>query len=136
MIHQSKISQFCLHYGISIVLIAMFVCVISILQAIEINNKVQVEMVYEHDGSVYCYIPKASEGIIRRDSFVLYTEDVSPMTLGIACVESRGAHLICKVVLPTSPVADVLYRERKVTGYILAGKMRLSDLIFHKWADR
>ena len=43
MIHQSKISQFCLHYGISIVLIAMFVCVISILQAIEINNKVQVE---------------------------------------------------------------------------------------------
>lgn len=128
MINRQYFSKFFLHYGISTVLVIMFISVMYILRVIEINNKVQADLILEHDGNYYCYI---SQNIIseKQDTVVFYISDADSINLIIL---EREKNRVYKVYV-LGKKEKVFSNGRKVVGYIVIGKTKLTDLIFQKW---
>lgn len=128
MMYRQYISKFFLHYGISTVLAIMFFSIMYILRVIEINNKVQADLILEHDGNCYCYI---SQNIIseKQDSISFYISDKDSIHL---IISGREKNCIYKVDV-LGKKEKTFAKGRRVVGYIVTGKTKLTDLIFQKW---
>ena len=46
--------RYMLRYGMSVILLVLFAFMGYVLNAIEIDNKVTVDVIMEHDGNLYC----------------------------------------------------------------------------------
>ena len=134
---KNRLYQFLLHYGISAILGVMFVAVIGMLQLIEIDEKAAVDVVREHDGRCYCYVPRSVRLEAGRETLQVALYGGERLRLEIREWEETPAYVVCRVEPQEGaslPIASA--GERKLTGYVVTGKVRLWDLLFSKWINK
>lgn len=133
---RNRMFGFFLHYGISVVLVVMLVSIAYMMQVIEIDNKIQVDVVYEHDGKCYCYLPKDVYCVRDKNLPVCFGEGDTEVLIVLE-TSVEGQYLVCCVDFPASFDNRLrLVRNRKATAYISRGKERVFDLVFKKWFDK
>lgn len=64
--------RYMLRYGMSVILLVLFAFMGYVLNAIEIDNKVTVDVIMEHDGNLYSYVPN---GVTMGKHVVVQTTD-------------------------------------------------------------
>lgn len=131
------IYRFLLHYGISTVLLIMLVAILYMMRVIGISNKVSVD-IYADTAYGYCaYLPVTSDlALYEGDTLVVSTGegDMSVRFL-IEQTTMEPSYLVCRM----SPISDEAEMTRafggntRLTGYVFAEKIQLSQLIFRKW---
>lgn len=123
--------SFMLHHGISVVLLVLFVAIVHMTRSIEIENRIPVEIIHEHDGKFYCYLSRSDgEGFAAKTLSVSIGEDVT-MELRVLDVSQEGRYVVYSVDVVTA--RECLLQNRKVTAYIKNGKSKVFDLVFQKW---
>lgn len=133
---RDKVFGCLLHYGMSAVLAAMLVSISYMLQVIEIDNKLQVDVIFEHDGKCYCYLPKDACRVRGNYLPVFFVGD-NMEQLKVLNAYAEGQYWVCCVELPASKSArSYLTTNRKVTAYVKVGKQKVIDLVFNKWFDK
>lgn len=133
---RNKIFFFFLHYGISFVLVVMFVSIVYVTQVIEINNKTQVDMIYEHDGNCYCYLPKTERYSVKDNILYVCSGENGMEQLRILDITECGQYIVCWIEFPSGASRSDLIKNRKVTIYIKKEKIKIYDLIFGKWFEK
>lgn len=131
------IYRFLLHYGISTVLLIMLVAILYMMRVIGISNKVSVD-IYADTAYGYCaYLPVTSDLALHEgDTLAVSTGggDTS-VRFRIEQTTVEPSYFVCRM----SPVSDNAEMTRafggntRLTGYVFAEKIQLSQLIFRKW---
>lgn len=134
---RSRVRHFFLHYGISTILFIMFVAVVYMLQILKIDEKVAVDIIQEHDGKYYCYVPSSVRFDENCDSIAINMYEGYNLSLYIIDWEKEKNFTVCRVKLHSNQESKKLFAQgRKITGYWVVGKIRLGDLVFSKWMDK
>lgn len=136
MIKKHSIYKFFLHYGMSTVLIVMFITIVYMLQTIEISNRVNVDIYINTDKEYYVYIPKNNTIHLEKNSLLpIRVQDNSELIFKILHIKEETSYVVCclKPVSNEETLHHYFEGNTRLTGYVFANKIKLSDLIFNKW---
>lgn len=123
--------RFLLRYGMSAILLVLFVFMGYVLNVIEIDDKVTVDVVWEHDGKLYCYVPG---GVVLDKRVVVQTADGDSLSFSAERLQ------VCRNFTVYALRADSVKRfseknDRKISGTVRIGKIKLVHLVFRKWTN-
>lgn len=123
--------RYMLRYGMSVILLVLFAFMGYVLNAIEIDNKVTVDVIMEHDGNLYCYVPN---GITMDKHVVVQTTDGKNLSFSF---ERQQVYKNYTVYVLESDSTMQFHNEsdRKISGTVKIGKIKLVNLVFRRWTN-
>lgn len=123
--------RYMLRYGMSVILLVLFAFMGYVLNAIEIDNKVTVDVIMEHDGNLYCYVPN---GITMGKHVVVQTTDGKDLSFSFERQQVYKNYTVY-VLESDSTMQFPNESDRKITGTVKIGKIKLVNLVFRRWTN-
>ena len=123
--------RYMLRYGMSVILLVLFAFMGYVLNAIEIDNKVTVDVIMEHDGNLYCYVPN---GITMGKHVVVQTTDGKDLSFSFERQQVYKNYTVY-VLESDSTMQFPNESERKISGTVKIGKIKLVNLVFRRWTN-
>lgn len=123
--------RYMLRYGMSVILLVLFAFMGYVLNAIEIDNKVTVDVIMEHDGNLYCYVPN---GITMGKHVVVQTTDGKNLSFSFERQQVYKNYTVY-VLESDSTMQFPNESDRKITGTVKIGKIKLVNLVFRRWTN-
>lgn len=123
--------RYMLRYGMSVILLVLFAFIGYVLNAIEIDNKVTVDVIMEHDGNLYCYVPN---GITMGKHVVVQTTDGKDLSFSFERQQVYKNYTVY-VLESDSTMQFPNESDRKISGTVKIGKIKLVNLVFRRWTN-
>lgn len=123
--------RYMLRYGMSVILLVLFAFMGYVLNAIEIDNKVTVDVIMEHDGNLYCYVPN---GITMGKHVVVQTTDGKDLSFSFE-IQQVYKNYTVYVLESDSTMQFPNESDRKISGTVKIGKIKLVNLVFRRWTN-
>lgn len=123
--------RYILRYGMSVILLVLFAFMGYVLNAIEIDNKVTVDVIMEHDGNLYCYVPN---GITMGKHVVVQTTDGKDLSFSFERQQVYKNYTVY-VLESDSTMQFPNESDRKISGTVKIGKIKLVNLVFRRWTN-
>lgn len=123
--------RYMLRYGMSVILLVLFAFMGYVLNAIEIDNKVTVDVIMEHDGNLYCYVPN---GITMGKHVVVQTTDGKDLSFSFERQQVYKNYTVY-VLESDSTMQFPNESDRKISGTVKIGKIKLVNLVFRRWTN-
>lgn len=123
--------RYMLRYGMSVILLVLFAFMGYVLNAIEIDNKVTVDVIMEHDGNLYCYVPN---GITMGKHVVVQTTDGKDLSFSFERQQVYKNYTVY-VLESDSTMQFRNESDRKISGTVKIGKIKLVNLVFRRWTN-
>lgn len=123
--------RYMLRYGMSVILLVLFAFMGYVLNAIEIDNKVTVDVIMEHDGNLYCYVPN---GITMGKHVVVQTTDGEDFSFSFERQQVYKNYTVY-VLQSDSTMQFPNESDRKISGTVKIGKIKLVNLVFRRWTN-
>lgn len=123
--------RYMLRYGMSVILLVLFAFMGYVLNAIEIDNKVTVDVIMEHDGNLYCYVPN---GITMGKHIVVQTTDGKNLSFSFERQQVYKNYTVY-VLESDSTMQFPNESDRKISGSVKIGKIKLVNLVFRRWTN-
>ena len=123
--------RYMLRYGMSVILLVLFAFMGYVLNAIEIDNKVTVDVIMEHDGNLYCYVPN---GITMDKHVVVQTTDGKNLSFSFERQQVYKNYTVY-VLESDSTIQFPNESDRKISGTVKIGKIKLVNLVFRRWTN-
>lgn len=123
--------RYMLRYGMSVILLVLFAFMGYVLNAIEIDNKVTVDVIMEHDGNLYCYVPN---GITMGKHVVEQTTDGKNLSFSFERQQVYKNYTVY-VLESDSTMQFPNESDRKISGTVKIGKIKLVNLVFRRWTN-
>lgn len=123
--------RYMLRYGMSVILLVLFAFMGYVLNAIEIDNKVTVDVIMEHDGNLYCYVPN---GITMDKHVVVQTTDGKDLSFSFERQQVYKNYTVY-VLESDSTMQFPNESDRKISGTVKIGKIKLVNLVFRRWTN-
>lgn len=123
--------RYMLRYGMSVILLVLFAFMGYVLNAIEIDNKVTVDVIMEHDGNLYCYVPN---GIMMGKHVVVQTTDGKDLSFSFERQQVYKNYTVY-VLESDSTMQFPNESDRKISGTVKIGKIKLVNLVFRRWTN-
>lgn len=123
--------RYMLRYGMSVILLVLFAFMGYVLNAIEIDNKVTVDVIMEHDGNLYCYVPN---GITMGKHVVVQTTDGKDLSFSFERQQVYKNYTVY-VLESDSTMHFPNESDRKISGTVKIGKIKLVNLVFRRWTN-
>lgn len=123
--------RYMLRYGMSVILLVLFAFMGYVLNAIEIDNKVTVDVIMEHDGNLYCYVPN---GITMGKHVVVQTTDGKDLSFSFERQQVYKNYTVY-VLESDSTMQFPDESDRKISGTVKIGKIKLVNLVFRRWTN-
>lgn len=123
--------RYMLRYGMSVILLVLFAFMGYVLNAIEIDNKVTVDVIMEHDGNLYCYVPN---GITMGKHVVVQTTDGKDLSFSFEKQQVYKNYTVY-VLESDSTMQFPNESDRKISGTVKIGKIKLVNLVFRRWTN-
>ena len=123
--------RYMLRYGMSVSLLVLFAFMGYVLNAIEIDNKVTVDVIMEHDGNLYCYVPN---GITMGKHVVVQTTDGKDLSFSFERQQVYKNYTVY-VLESDSTMQFPNESDRKISGTVKIGKIKLVNLVFRRWTN-
>lgn len=123
--------RYMLRYGMSVILLVLFAFMGYVLNAIEIDNKVTVDVIMEHDGNLYCYVPN---GITMGKHVVVQTTDGKELSFSFERQQVYKNYTVY-VLESDSTMQFPNESDRKISGTVKIGKIKLVNLVFRRWTN-
>lgn len=123
--------RYMLRYGMSVILLVLFAFMGYVLNAIEIDNKVTVDVIMEHDGNLYCYVPN---GITMGKHVVVQTTDGKDLSFSFERLQVYKNYTVY-VLESDSTMQFPNESDRKISGTVKIGKIKLVNLVFRRWTN-
>ena len=123
--------RYMLRYGMSVILLVLFAFMGYVLNAIEIDNKVTVDVIMEHDGNLYCYVPN---GITMGKHVVVLTTDGEDLSFSFERQQVYKNYTVY-VLESDSTMQFPNESDRKISGTVKIGKIKLVNLVFRRWTN-
>lgn len=123
--------RYMLRYGMSVILLVLFVFMGYVLNAIEIDNKVTVDVIMEHDGNLYCYVPN---GITMGKHVVVQTTEGKDLSFSFERQQVYKNYTVY-VLESDSTMQFPNESDRKISGTVKIGKIKLVNLVFRRWTN-
>lgn len=123
--------RYMLRYGMSVILLVLFAFMGYVLNAIEIDNKVTVDVIMEHDGNLYCYVPN---GITMGKHVVVQTTDGEDLSFSFERQQVYKNYTVY-VLESDSTMQFPNESDRKISGTVKIGKIKLVNLVFRRWTN-
>lgn len=123
--------RYMLRYGMSVILLVLFAFMGYVLNAIEIDNKVTVDVIMEHDGNLYCYVPN---GITMGKHGVVQTTDGKDLSFSFERQQVYKNYTVY-VLESDSTMQFPNESDRKISGTVKIGKIKLVNLVFRRWTN-
>lgn len=123
--------RYMLRYGMSVILLVLFAFMGYVLNAIEIDNKVTVDVIMEHDGNLYCYVPN---GITMGKHVVVQTTDGKNLSFSFERQQVYKNYTVY-VLESDSTMQFPNESDRKISGTVKIGKIKLVNLVFRRWTN-
>lgn len=123
--------RYMLRYGMSVILLVLFAFMGYVLNAIEIDNKVTVDVIMEHDGNLYCYVPN---GITMGKHVVVQTTDGEDLSFSFERQQVYKNYTVY-VLQSDSTMQFPKESDRKISGTVKIGKIKLVNLVFRRWTN-
>lgn len=123
--------RYMLRYGMSVILLVLFAFMGYVLNAIEIDNKVTVDVIMEHDGNLYCYVPN---GITMDKHVVVQTTDGKNLSFSFERQQVYKNYTVY-VLESDSTMQFPNESDRKISGSVKIGKIKLVNLVFRRWTN-
>lgn len=123
--------RYMLRYGMSVILLVLFAFMGYVLNAIEIDNKVTVDVIMEHDGNLYCYVPS---GITMGKHVVVQTTDGEDLSFSFERQQVYKNYTVY-VLQSDSTMQFPKESDRKINGTVKIGKIKLVNLVFRRWTN-
>ncbi len=123
--------RYMLRYGMSVILLVLFAFMGYVLNAIEIDNKVTVDVIMEHDGNLYCYVPN---GITMDKHVVVQTTDGKNLSFSFERQQVYKNYTVY-VLESDSTMQFPNESDRKISGTVKIGKIKLVNLVFRRWTN-
>lgn len=123
--------RYMLRYGMSVILLVLFAFMGYVLNAIEIDNKVTVDVIMEHDGNLYCYVPN---GITMGKHVVVLTTDGKDLSFFFERQQVYKNYTVY-VLESDSTMQFPNESDRKISGTVKIGKIKLVNLVFRRWTN-
>lgn len=123
--------RYMLRYGMSVILLVLFAFMGYVLNAIEIDNKVTVDVIMEHDGNLYCYVPN---GITMGKHVVVQTTDGEDLSFSFD-IQQVYKNYTVYVLESDSTMQFPNESDRKISGTVKIGKIKLVNLVFRRWTN-
>lgn len=123
--------RYMLRYGMSVILLVLFAFMGYVLNAIEIDNKVTVDVIMEHDGNLYCYVPN---GITMGKRVVVQTTDGKDLSFSFERQQVYKNYTVY-VLESDSMMQFPNESDRKISGTVKIGKIKLVNLVFRRWTN-
>ena len=123
--------RYMLRYGMSVILLVLFAFMGYVLNAIEIDNKVTVDVIMEHDGNLYCYVPN---GITMGKHVVVQTTDGKDLSFSFERQQVYKNYTVY-VLESDSTMPFPNESDRKISGTVKIGKIKLVNLVFRRWTN-
>ena len=120
-----------LRYGMSVILLVLFAFMGYVLNAIEIDNKVTVDVIMEHDGNLYCYVPN---GITMGKHVVVQTTEGKDLSFSFERQQVYKNYTVY-VLESDSTMQFPNESDRKISGTVKIGKIKLVNLVFRRWTN-
>lgn len=123
--------RYMLRYGMSVILLVLFAFMGYVLNAIEIDNKVTVDVIMEHDGNLYCYVPN---GITMGKHVVVQTTEGKDLSFSFERLQVYKNYTVY-VLESDSTMQFPNESDRKISGTVKIGKIKLVNLVFRRWTN-
>lgn len=123
--------RYMLRYGMSVILLVLFAFMGYVLNAIEIDNKVTVDVIMEHDGNLYCYVPN---GVTMGKHVVVQTTDGKDLSFSFERQQVYKNYTVY-VLESDSTMQFPNESDRKISGTVKIGKIKLVNLVFRRWTN-
>lgn len=123
--------RYMLRYGMSVILLVLFAFMGYVLNAIEIDNKVTVDVIMEHDGNLYCYVPNS---ITMGKHVVVQTTDGKDLSFSFERQQVYKNYTVY-VLESDSTMQFPNESDRKISGTVKIGKIKLVNLVFRRWTN-
>lgn len=123
--------RYLLRYGMSVILLLLFALMGYVLNAIEIDNKVTVDVIMEHDGNLYCYAPS---GVALGRHVVVQTDEGEKLSFSFERLQDGENYDVYALRLD-SAMRLPNESDRKISGTIKIGKIKLVHLVFRRWTS-
>mgnify|MGYP000791343684 CR=1 FL=1 len=123
--------RYMLRYGMSVILLVLFAFMGYVLNAIEIDNKVTVDVIMEHDGNLYSYVPN---GITMGKHVVVQTTDGKNLSFSFERQQVYKNYTVY-VLESDSTMQFPNESDRKISGTVKIGKIKLVNLVFRRWTN-
>lgn len=123
--------RYMLRYGMSVILLVLFAFMGYVLNAIEIDNKVTVDVIMGHDGNLYCYVPN---GITMGKHVVVQTTDGKNLSFSFERQQVYKNYTVY-VLESDSTMQFPNESDRKISGTVKIGKIKLVNLVFRRWTN-
>lgn len=123
--------RYMLRYGMSVILLVLFAFMGYVLNAIEIDNKVTVDVIMEHDGNLYCYVPN---GITMGKHVVVQTTDGKDLSFSFERQQVYKNYTVY-VLESDSTMQFPNESDRKISGTVKIRKIKLVNLVFRRWTN-
>lgn len=123
--------RYMLRYGMSVILLVLFAFMGYVLNAIEIDNKVTVDVIMEQDGNLYCYVPN---GITMGKHVVVQTTDGKDLSFSFERQQVYKNYTVY-VLESDSTMQFPNESDRKISGTVKIGKIKLVNLVFRRWTN-
>lgn len=123
--------RYMLRYGMSVILLVLFAFMGYVLNAIEIDTKVTVDVIMEHDGNLYCYVPN---GITMGKHVVVQTTDGKDLSFSFERQQVYKNYTVY-VLESDSTMQFPNESDRKISGTVKIGKIKLVNLVFRRWTN-
>ena len=123
--------RYMLRYGMSVILLVLFAFMGYVLNAIEIDNKVTVDVIMEHDGNLYCYVPN---GITMGKHVVVQTTEGKNLSFSFERQQVYKNYTVY-VLESDSTMQFPNESDRKISGTVKIGKIKLVNLVFRRWTN-
>lgn len=123
--------RYMLRYGMSVILLVLFAFMGYVLNAIEIDNKVTVDVIMEHDGNLYCYVPN---GITMGKHVVVQTTDGKNLSFSFERQQVYKNYTVYALE-SDSTMQFPNESDRKISGTVKIGKIKLVNLVFRRWTN-
>lgn len=123
--------RYMLRYGMSVILLVLFAFMGYVLNAIEIDNKVTVDVIMEHDGNLYCYVPNR---ITMGKHVVVQTTDGKDLSFSFERQQVYKNYTVY-VLESDSTMQFPNESDRKISGTVKIGKIKLVNLVFRRWTN-
>ena len=117
--------RYMLRYGMSVILLVLFAFMGYVLNAIEIDNKVTVDVIMEHDGNLYCYVPN---GITMGKHVVVQTTDGKNLSFSFERQQVYKNYTVY-VLESDSTMQFPNESDRKISGSVKIGKIKLGPAL-------
>ena len=123
--------RYLLRYGMSLILLVLFAFMGYVLNAIEIDNKVTVDVIMEHDGNLYCYVPS---GVVMGKHVIVQTADGENLPFSferLQVCEKYTVYVLRQDSIMRLPKGN----DRRISGTVKIGKIKLVHLVFRRWTS-